>query len=329
MIKKIKYIISRQFVPYENLALEEYLLNTVEKGTCILYLWQNQRTVVIGKNQNPWKECKIKELEKGGGYLVRRLSGGGAVFHDLGNLNFTFLMRKEDYDLDRQLEVILRAVKNLGIKAEKSGRNDILAEGKKFSGNAFLTNGDRCYHHGTILVHVDMKNLSAYLNVSKDKLVSKGVDSVKSRVGNLNTYRTDLTIDKMKEELINAFSGVYGLEPEKMELTRKEMDSLKPLTEKFSSFEWNFGKKMEFQDSISGRFTWGGIEIEFQVKEGIVKDCTIFSDAMEVEIIERLKNQLRGCLFKAEHLKEAVDGLSYTGQTEESMKRDIKILLGI
>lgn len=327
MVQKITYITSSQYIPYENLALEEYLLNTVEKGTCILYLWQNQRTVVIGKNQNPWKECKIKELEEDGGHLVRRLSGGGAVFHDLGNLNFTFLMRKEDYDLDRQLEVILRAVKNLGIQAEKSGRNDILAEGKKFSGNAFLTNGDRCYHHGTILINVDMNHLSAYLNVSKDKLVSKGVDSVKSRVGNLNTYREDLTIDRMKEELIKAFSEVYGLKAEKMELIKKEMDSLKALTEKFSSFEWNFGKKMEFEDILSDRFAWGGIEIGFIIKGGIVKDCTIYSDAMEVEIIERLKNRLKGCFFKAEQLKAAVDTLGYTGQIEQKMMKDINTLL--
>lgn len=120
------------FNPYENLALEEMLLTHVPKESCILYLWQNQKTVVIGKNQNAWKECRVKELEEDGGFLARRLSGGGAVFHDLGNLNFTFLMNSPDYDLSRQLDVILQAVASLGISAQKSGRNDVTtADGRK------------------------------------------------------------------------------------------------------------------------------------------------------------------------------------------------------
>lgn len=119
MIHDGKIYIAEQFVPYENMALEQYLMDTVPKGTCILYLWQNQNTVVIGRNQNCWKECHVKELEQNGGFLARRLSGGGAVYHDLGNLNFTFLIGKEDYDVERQLGVILNAVASVGINAQK------------------------------------------------------------------------------------------------------------------------------------------------------------------------------------------------------------------
>ena len=229
-IKQIRYLITNETDPYKNLALEEYLLDNVTEDECILYLWQNEKTVVVGRNQNPWKECLIKDLGQDQGRLVRRLSGGGAVYHDLGNLNFTFLVTKDNYNVAKQLDVIIKAVNNLGIPAIKSGRNDIIVEEKKFSGNAFYSTGDKCYHHGTILVDVDMPSLSKYLNVSKAKLKSKGVDSVKSRVANLIEYRHDLTIDRLKTELIVGFGKAYGLEPIRMDsssLDKEDLDKRK------------------------------------------------------------------------------------------------------
>ena len=160
--------------PYVNLAREEHLLELLGPEEVILYLWQNRSTVVIGRNQNAWKECRVEKLTADGGFLARRSSGGGAVFHDLGNLNFTFLARSDHYDVDRQLEVVLRALSACGVPAEKTGRNDVTAEGRKVSGNAFYSAKDRSYHHGTLLVDVDMERLSAYLQVSADKLKSKG-----------------------------------------------------------------------------------------------------------------------------------------------------------
>ncbi len=141
----------------------------------------------------------MEQLEADGGHLVRRLSGGGAVYHDLGNLNFTFLVREEDYDVSRQLEVVVGAVNRLGIHAEKTGRNDVTVDGRKISGNAFYRADGHCYHHGTILIDVDKASLSAYLNVSAAKLRSKGVDSVKARVANLTDFRPGVTVEQSSD----------------------------------------------------------------------------------------------------------------------------------
>ncbi len=323
MIKRIRYIISKDFNPYNNLALEEYLLNYVKEEECILYLWQNEKTVVIGKNQNAWKECKIRELEEDGGRLVRRLSGGGAVFHDLGNLNFTFLVHKDNYDLDKQLEVIIQAVKNLDIHAKKTGRNDITVEGRKFSGNAFYRSGNRSYHHGTILISVDMNNLSKYLNVSRDKLMSKGVESVKSRVINLKEYNPNLDIDRMKEELLHAFGEVYGCELTPIDQEELDEQEMKVLAEKFSSWDWIFGKKMEWTYSMDRRFSWGNIDFNFAVESGRISRCVIYSDAMDTWFAEYIPDYLQDCLFTSEHILERLNKISVDEARKDCMQ-DIK-----
>ena len=210
MIQRLLVCRSRGFDPYENLALEEALLHRVGEGELILYLWQNERTVVIGRNQNPWKECRTALLSEEGGHLARRLSGGGAVFHDLGNLNFTFLMNEADYDLPRQLTVLERACRSLGVPAQRSGRNDLLAEGRKFSGNAFYQHAGKAYHHGTLMVDVDLERVQRYLSPSKAKLAAKGVDSVRSRVVNLREFVPTLSVRQLENALIAALAEVYA-----------------------------------------------------------------------------------------------------------------------
>lgn len=326
MIELIKYIISNQTNPYKNLALEEYLLNHVGEKECILYLWQNEKTVVIGKNQNPWKECQVKELEEAGGKLVRRLSGGGAVFHDTGNLNFTYLVNKENYDVEKQLEVIVKAVNRLGIAAVKSGRNDITVEGRKFSGNAFYSDGINCYHHGTILVDVDMNQMSLYLNVSRDKLVSKGVESVKARVANLKEYNSDLNINKMKEELIRAFGVVYKLLPTQFGQTDIESFEVAQLEEKFSSWDFIFGKKMEFNYSFGKRFSWGDIDIKLSVNSGVIKQCAVYSDALETRFFEQLPGKLTGCQFSSEAMMKILGEMTENKETVDMVKDIISLI---
>lgn len=306
MIRELTYIRSKQHNPYLNLALEEHLLENVDEDECILYLWQNEKTVVFGRNQNPWKECKINELKNDGGHPVRRLSGGGAVFHDLGNLNFTFLVRKPHYDVNKQLEVIVRALKNLGIQAEKSGRNDITVNDRKFSGNAFYKDGKYCYHHGTILVDVNKKELSKYLNVSAEKLKSKGVNSVKSRITNLKEHRQDLSIDMMCEELVKAFSQVYNLRTNEIlpaDIEKKELERRRGF---FESWDWIYGKNIPFVYETYKRFPWGSFHMQVNTNKGKITDCRIYSDAMDIDVISKISEVLIGVIFSSKDIVKAI-----------------------
>lgn len=309
--------------PWYNLALEEYLLNQVGKSEVILYLWQNQNTVVIGRNQNAWKECRCKELEAEGGKLARRLSGGGAVFHDLGNLNFTFIVDRDLYNLEKQLEVILEAVRNLGIEAEFSGRNDLLVAGKKFSGNAFYFTADSAYHHGTILINTDFKKLVNYLQVSKEKIKAKGIESVPSRVVNLLELKPDLTIGKMKQAMEDSFKRLYGGDCEKQELNPTVLEELEDLYKKYSSWEWRYGQTPDFDIIFENRFSWGGIELGLKLKKGYIKEAVIYSDAMDLALIQEISSVLVGVPFKINDITSSIDRLA-TDSTRKEVIEDLK-----
>jgi lipoate-protein ligase A len=325
---KLSHILSEQTNPYRNLALEEYLLRHVERGERILYLWQNRHTVVIGVNQNPWKEARIKELEQDGGFLARRMSGGGAVFHDLGNLNFTFLACEEDYDVARQLEVILQAVSKFGIHAERSGRNDLLMDGKKFSGNAFFNSRGRCYHHGTLLLDVDMSNLSRYLNVSREKLQSKGVDSVRSRVVNLTEAAPGMTVESLRHALIEAFGEVYGGIPAPYPAAgRPDREEIDAYEAKYASREWRMGRRLPFTASCSSRFDWGDLTLQFCVEGGVIRDAAAYSDGMETDFIKAIGEALKGTAFSSSGINRKLLELAQSERVEASMFRDIARLV--
>lgn len=307
MVTKTRIIKTDCVIPWWNLAVEEYLLDKVEKDECILYLWQNQNTVVIGKNQNAWRECRTELLEKEEGKLARRLSGGGAVFHDLGNLNFTFLMNRENYNLERQVKVILSAVNKVGIAAEMTGRNDLTVEGNKFSGNAFCFRKANAYHHGTILVSADIGKLACYLQVSEDKIKSKGIKSVQSRVANLTQYNSQLSIYQMAEAVIEAFKEEYGGVPfVEKNLENADKDVLQQLYEKYASWEWRYGEAPKFDIEINTRFSWGGIEIYLQLERGMIQKALVYSDAMDEEFIGMLPGMLEGLAFQSSVLADSI-----------------------
>lgn len=305
MAVKLSIIRSASTDPYYNLALEEHLLDIVGEDEVILYLWQNDHTVVIGRNQNPWAECRTALLQQELGHLARRLSGGGAVYHDLGNLNFTFLCREHHYNIKKQLSVIQRAAALAGIHAEFSGRNDLLAEGKKFSGNAFFHSKGHCYHHGTLLICTDVERMQRYLSPPKAKLESKGVSSVRSRVVNLQSLSPTLTCEGMQQMMSQAFGEIYGATVRPLTLQPEDLPAISELRCKYDNADWLYGRPFPFTCSIEGRLEIGSVQLQLQVKNGVIEDLQVFTDAMDDQLAPALCNALRGCPLHMETLKHA------------------------
>lgn len=290
--------------PYYNLSREELLLQRVRPGEVILYLWQNDHTVVVGRNQDCWKECDVEALEAEGGHLARRLSGGGAVYHDLGNLNFSFITSKEDYDIERQMSVVVEACRELGVKAEVSGRNDLTAEGRKFSGSAFYQTAGRCCHHGTLLLRSDTGEMGRFLHISQEKLQSKGVRSVFSRVVNLCEYCPEITADRMVEVLLAAFAKVYGGPVEAAVPPNEEAVANRAVF--YASDLWRLSFKRPSNMELSHRFPWGDFQLYAIVREGRLTNVRAYSDAMDCDFVNRLPQRLEGVRFSAQALANTV-----------------------
>lgn len=326
MINKIKIYDNASLNPYHNLAVEEYLMMHTGDSELIVYLWQNEHTIVIGRNQNVWQECKVSEFTKDGGRIVRRLSGGGAVYHDLGNLNFTFCVKKVDYDVDKQLEVILTAVQLLGINARKTGRNDITIEGRKFSGNAFYRTGQYCYHHGTLLLDADTEKMVQYLNVDTAKLQSKGVSSVKARVTNLKNYCADINRRLITEKIKTALKNVYECDIGIIKDTDLNENEIIRLENKFNDWNWIFGRKIPFTNQISRRFVWGNMDIHIVVDEGRIRDIEIYSDMLEQDFIPKMKDMLKNCRYDKNIIAEKMIMMQEGYLSQQQMQDIIELI---
>ena len=309
MITRLKVFKGQNVDPYYNLAVEQTLLESLKEGECILYLWQNRNTVVIGRNQNAWKECRIEQMEKDHVHLARRVSGGGAVFHDPGNLNFTFLMNSEDFDSRKQAYVILTACEAVGIKAQISGRNDLTVNEKKISGSAYYHHLGRSFHHGTLLVNADMEAMDRYLRPSEEKIKAKGVDSVHARVLNLSSVIPAVTVDQMKTAILDAFGKVYGQKVSQILPDDLDETLLNRLWERNRSYEWNYGKEHPFHYSIEKRFPWGEIRMELYLENEVVRRCSIWTDAMDHRFSETLEQCLTNCRFDRKEICSRLSGL--------------------
>ena len=319
--RQLKIIISDTNDPYLNLAAEEYMTRNAEEGVMTLYLWQNARTIVIGKNQNPWRECDVEAIKRDGIRLARRISGGGAVYHDMGNLNFTFIARDDLFDISRQTDVILKACQQIGVDAEKNGRNDLTVDGRKFSGHAYYSSQGHNYHHGTIMMDVNSDDLSKYLTVSAEKLKSKGVASVRSRVTNLRehvgteleTAATETLIRSMRDAMVSSAEDEYGCIAEFCPYPEVP----KELLEKYSSEEWRLGDRIPFEIELTHRFDWGDTQVLLSMKGACIKTCRIFSDSLDTEMFGAVEALLTGCKYDAESIRALAHAEAITDASRE------------
>jgi lipoate-protein ligase A len=309
---KARCFISQVNDPFFNLATEDWIFNDLAPDEQILFLWRNDKTVVIGRNQNPWAECNLNKIKDNQINLVRRQSGGGAVYQDLGNTNFTFLSSRKDYDRKRNFEIIIKSLATFGIVSEQSGRNDILVEGRKISGSAFKENLDKAFHHGTLLINVNLNDLSEYLTPSQKKLISKGTTSVRSRVANLAEFNNSISHENLIEVIIDEFFKANNSEKKVEFLNYDSLKKIKSLNEYYEflkSDDWRFGETPEFEHQLNERFDWATIDLHLDTESGKIKRAKIFSDCLDPQLIEEIEKAIHGTDYNSEGIISKLDYL--------------------
>ncbi len=308
MIRSGRIFVTEVTDPYHNLALEELLMQEVREGEAVLYLWQNERTVVIGRNQNAWQECDVSRVLGEDGHIARRRSGGGAVYHDLGNQNYTLFLRKEDMDDSSLNEMLFRTAGKHGIRAEFTGRNDLTVGGRKFSGCASYDDGRVSCRHGCVLISTDMAKMREYLTPSKLKLSAKGVASVESRVVNLSGCG-DVTPASWRAAMSSAFREVFSLPGcETFADARMPVDpaKLEKLREAYAAEDWIFGKLRAFDQTLSLKTEKGLFTLRLSLADGKVEDAEVFTDAMDTAAASVLSEKLKGLPYRREDIEQAV-----------------------
>ena len=306
----MEYIINDCIDPYFNLALEEFLF-TLNDNNTYFWLWQNDNTIVIGKNQNAFQEIKADFVRENNIKVARRITGGGAVYHDLGNLNFTFIVPSrggKDYDFHRFTGLIAQALKTFGLQAEHSGRNDLLLAGKKFSGNAQLVGKAKVLHHGTLMFSSDTGIIEKCLNPSPEKLKAHGVGSVKSRVTTIAEHLPiKISLADFKDELAKRICKEYA-QTNIRPLAQEELTAINKLRDnKFAAYEWIYGASPEFNYSKTMRFEGcGSINLSLSLtKSNTIENCKISGDFFgsgdisELEVLLKGQTRTKECIFDA------------------------------
>lgn len=332
MVSRI--LLSNSNDPYFNLAVEDCIFRSMSPDQRVLFLWCNQNTVVIGRAQNPWKECNIQKMEQDNIRLVRRQSGGGAVFQDLGNSNFTFMAGKPEYSKEVSTDIVLQGLKKLGVEGYANGRNDlVVGEGedmRKFSGSAYKETKDRGFHHGTLLLHADLNRLANYLNPDPKKLQSKGITSVRSRVTNLNELKPEINHELVCDAIIASFCEYFDETPTVETISPDALPDLPGFIEKFTqqqSWDWNFGKSPEFTLSLDERFKWGGVELHLNLKNAQITAAQTFTDSLYPDPIEQLAERLIGVAYKPDAVASCVDSLIESFPDHKSDLDEMKVWL--
>jgi len=303
--------------PRLNLAIEYYLLNEIHLDEPILLFYINEPSIIIGRNQNAYEEVNRDYVEQNNIHVVRRFSGGGAVYHDCGNLSFCFIT-KDDGDSFRNFskftEPVITALHKIGVEgAELKGRNDLLINGQKFSGNAMYSKNGRMTAHGTIMFDSEIDAVVKALKPKKEKLESKGIKSVRSRVTNIKPFMSDefqfMNTKQFRERLLlNIFEVDSVEEVKEFKLTEKDWDKIEEFSKQYTgNWEWNYGKSPDFDIERSQRFAIGSIDVKLNVEKGIIQDIKIYGDFFGLGEISDVEEKLTGIKYEAKTIAAAFD----------------------
>jgi len=304
-------IINTSTNPYFNLALEEYFLKKEQINDDLVIIWQNSPAVIVGKHQNTMAEVNIDYVQKHGIHVVRRLSGGGAVYHDLGNINFTFIMRNQPSrrnDFSYFAKSIVDALRVIGINAEFTGRNDITLDGKKFSGNAQYFYKDKVLHHGTILFDSDLAVVQEVLTVKNDSYTSKAVKSTPSRVTNIRPYlSTPISLETFKHLLVASIFRTHQQPYREYRLTAADLDGINELVEKrYQTWEWNYGASPRYNFRQDKKFAGGTVSLYLDIKHGCIEQIKIYGDFFANGEVADLEKLLTGQRYDPRQLETVI-----------------------
>ena len=323
----MRYIKNVSTNPYYNMAFDEYCLESLSINEPVFYLWQNRPAVIVGFNQEVNTEVNLDYLKENGIDLVRRVTGGGAVYHDLGNLNYTIVGRSEDLERDypEYASIMAKALQKLGVSATLSGRNDILVEGRKVSGFAKRVCKNRLMVHGTLMYNVDVDVLTKVLNPSNTKLQSKGIASVRSRVANLCEYLPNVpdiqTFSKQLEEILS-----HHYQDTEYQLSEEDLANIQQLTDKkFATWEWNYGRSPKATLTHSARLACGTVEIHLTLAENRISSCRFGGDFLGNLPATDLESALIEIIYDTENIRKRLSsftiGAYFDGVTMEELIR--------
>ncbi|WP_179335019.1 lipoate--protein ligase [Winogradskyella costae] len=311
--------------PKLNLALEEYALRHFDTSTDYLLFYINEPSIIIGRNQNTLEEINQEYIDANNIHVVRRVSGGGAVYHDLGNLNFSFITNHDGKSISNFKKFtapVIKVLNDMGVTAELKGRNDILVDEKKISGTAQFSTGKRMISHGTLLFDTDMSEVAKALQVKMSKIQSKGHKSVRSRVANISEFlKTPISMADFKKQLL---VGLYeASEPfETYKLTEAEWQAVHQLkAEKYDLWDWNFGRSPKFNIQRNKRFPIGEIDIRIFVEKGHITEVKVFGDFFGRQPVSDLENRLIGVPYDKHDIRKTLENVSvedYFGTLETS-----------
>lgn len=315
-----------------NLALDEWCVRNLDvndKNYILFYI--NNPSIIIGKHQNTIEEINSEYVERNNIKVVRRISGGGAVYHDEGNLNFSFITKYSHYSIHNFKKFtapVIKALHSLGVDAILGGRNDITVDGRKISGNAQFSNTRSMFSHGTLLFDSKIENVVEALNVKAEKIESKGIKSVKSRVANIKEFlKNEITIDEFKNVLIeNIFDGVKDYPVYK--LSDKEWAEVEKIADtKYRTWEWNYGRSPEFNIQKINRFEFGQIDARINVKDGIIKDIKLFGDFLGHGEMKEIEERLTGKRYEEKEIENAISDINLNEYIGNINKKDFASFL--